>query len=143
AETETMGETTKYKLPWPELTDSADGPLGYQNLATKTEAALVTESTNKLLLQTSGGGKNYTTTKTGQVTITFPTPFKSGTYPAITVHVLSPNSGAYVVNLDGSLVSQGAAYNKFAIRFFFASTGGPITAARTIAIVWTAIGIHA
>ena len=35
-----MGKTTEYQLPWPELPDAADGPDGFENLATATETAL-------------------------------------------------------------------------------------------------------
>jgi hypothetical protein len=35
-----MGQTPIYALPWPEPTDPADGPLGFENLAVATEAAI-------------------------------------------------------------------------------------------------------
>lgn len=35
-----MGATAIYTLPWPELTDVADGPASFQNLAQATEAAI-------------------------------------------------------------------------------------------------------
>lgn len=36
-----MGQTPKYALRWPEPTNPADGPLGFQNLATDVETALL------------------------------------------------------------------------------------------------------
>ncbi len=35
-----MGSTTRFTLPWPELTDAPNGPVAFQNLATATEGWL-------------------------------------------------------------------------------------------------------
>lgn len=35
-----MGQTTKFKLPWPEMNQSSDGPGAFRRLAEATEAAL-------------------------------------------------------------------------------------------------------
>lgn len=34
-----MGQTTEFQYPWPELSEVADGPDGYQDLAARAEAA--------------------------------------------------------------------------------------------------------
>jgi len=49
-----MGSTTEYKLPWPELPDAADGPDGFQKLATATENAL--KAFGSILTASSGSG---------------------------------------------------------------------------------------
>lgn len=50
-----MGASPKYALPWPELVDSADGPDGFQDLATATENTLKVRS-----LRLLGQGKAET-----------------------------------------------------------------------------------
>lgn len=46
-----MGATPKYTLRWPELSDQADAPAAFQNLASDTEAAISTGLTSKLVKQ--------------------------------------------------------------------------------------------
>lgn len=138
-----MGATPTYGLPWPELTDSADGPKGFQNLATKTEEVITSATAGKLFIQNSPvGGINVTTNASGIVKVTFPIAFKAGSEPAVTVNTLSPNSGAYVINFEATIATGGVDNAKFGLKFYIAADG-TVAKSRTIAIVWSAVGLAA
>lgn len=60
-----MGATAIYALPWPELTDVANGPASFQALAESTEAALhkgACTLVTAVTKATTGAGENVTST---------------------------------------------------------------------------------
>lgn len=97
-----MGETTKYKLPWPEMNSSSDGPGAFRNLAEKTETAFNTVTVPPIGMMRHrvadfnvlGDSKtvpftlDYTTYATGSWTL--------GSYG----HIILPKTGRYILSMS-------------------------------------------
>lgn len=103
-------------------------------------AALANALPPKLIYQ--AGTQNVTTSgASAGFIINFPTAFKDGTTPMCGCTAVSPQSGAYTINVNGGTLPHGA--NNTRSEWAAYNSDGSAAVAKTVRVRWWAVGIIA